>query len=146
MGKTMKGGDKMQKHLENLARKVENANQVRVGFLEGATYPDGTGVAEVAAYQEFGTNKIPPRPFFRNAIKNGKGNWAKELAKIMEVNDMDASISLGRMGTRIAGQIAESIIDFTDPALAKSTIAAKGFDKPLIDTGHMINSIDFEVK
>ena len=30
--------------------------------------------------------------------------------------------------------------------LAESTIARKGFAKPLVETGHMLNSVDYEVK
>ncbi len=33
-----------------------------------------------------------------------------------------------------------------DPALKDATIAKKGSSTPLIETGQLINSIDFEVK
>lgn len=49
-----KGGDQMAKVLEDIRKRVEVASQVKVGFLEGATYPDGTPVAYVAAINEFG--------------------------------------------------------------------------------------------
>jgi hypothetical protein len=46
----------------------------------------------------------------------------------------------------IAGQLRESIIKTNAPPLSPRTIARKGFAKPLIDTSHMINSVDYEVR
>lgn len=51
---TFSGGDKLRAALEQLQRKVQDGAHVRVGFFEGATYPDGTPVAQIAAIQEFG--------------------------------------------------------------------------------------------
>jgi len=50
------------------------------------------------------------------------------------------------MGELIQGELQGSIRDLTSPALAASTVRAKGFDKPLIDSGVMLRSVDFEVK
>lgn len=46
------GGDKLKAALEKLM--ASRAAHVRVGVLEGATYPDGTSVATIAAQNEFG--------------------------------------------------------------------------------------------
>ena len=46
---TVTGGDKVGPKLAEFATLLSNASSVRVGFLEGATYPDGTPVALVAA-------------------------------------------------------------------------------------------------
>jgi len=54
-------------------------------------------------------------------------------------------VALARMGEGIAGQLRESIQSTNSPPLAESTIEAKGFEKPLIDTGHMWNSVAYEV-
>jgi hypothetical protein len=50
------------------------------------------------------------------------------------------------MGAGIAGQLRQSIIDLVAPPLAPSTIKRKGFDKPLIDQGIMLSSVDYEVE
>ena len=66
---TLKGGDKLEAALREISRKVSKPGKLRVGFLEGATYPDGTPVALVAWWNEFGTeDEFPPRPSFRNMI------------------------------------------------------------------------------
>lgn len=54
----------LEKYLNGLAERL-NATEVRVGFINGETYPDGTSVAEVAYKNEYGVpeNNQPPRPF-----------------------------------------------------------------------------------
>jgi len=49
------------------------------------------------------------------------------------------------MGGLIGGELAESISELVSPPLAPYTIQKKGFDKPLIDTAHMFQSITHEV-
>ena len=60
----VKGGNKFSKALQELAGKIKSGQSVQVGFLAGATYPDGKPVAMIAAIQEFGAPAagIPPRP------------------------------------------------------------------------------------
>lgn len=88
---------------------------------------------------------IPPRPFFRNAIKRHGKEWGKDIAKLLKASDFRVASVLGTMGARIAGQIQQSIHDLTSPPLAASTVRRKGFSKPLIDTGYMWNSVGYEV-
>jgi len=51
---TIRGGDKFEAVLRDIADKLRDGGSVRVGFLENATYPDGKPVAMIAAIQEFG--------------------------------------------------------------------------------------------
>ena len=150
----LSGGDKLKARLEAIAKTLDKSATLRVGFLEGRTYPAGAdttkapiNVATVAAIQEFGApkNNIPPRPFFRSMIAEKSNNWGDELGKILIHNNYDAKMSLGQMGAHVAGQLRQSIKDTNSPALAPATVAKKGFDKPLIDTGVLFNSVDSEV-
>jgi hypothetical protein len=60
--------DKVMDALNAIASNVESL-QVKAGFIDGATYPDGTPVAMVAAVDEWRSSQKPAtRPFFRNAI------------------------------------------------------------------------------
>ncbi len=52
----------------------------------------------------------------------------------------------GWMGEHIKGQLQGSIRDLMEPALSPVTIAKKGFSKPLIETSHMLNSVDYDIK
>lgn len=138
----------MEAALAKISQGVSQPALLRVGFLEGARYPDGKPVAMIAAIQDFGapSRGIPPRPFFRNMVKAKKGEWPKAIADLLKANDYDAVKVLGITGEAIGGQLRQSIIDTNSPPLAPSTIARKGFSKPLIHTSVMINSIGHEVK
>lgn len=151
---------------EILQQRIKQAKKMKgmkleVGFFETATYPDGAKVAEVAVSNEFGvpSRNQPPRPFFRQAIANNKGDWMVGL-KTMITNGEDIEIALGKIGERIKDDIQESIMNFTDPPLAKSTIRAKmrgdknrgipalseaDASKPLERTLQMRDSVEFKV-
>lgn len=142
---TLSGGDALTKKLEEIARSM-GGGSVSVGFMEGATYPDGTPVAAVAFWNEYGNGRgSPPRPFFRNMIADESPTWARKMAGAAKAYQYDASKVFAIMGEEIKGALQQSINNFTTPALAQSTKDRKGHDKPLIETSHMINSISYEV-
>jgi hypothetical protein len=132
--------------LDAVARAFE-PRKLKVGFLKGGTYPDGTSVPAVAAWNEFGVaaHNQPPRPFFRIMIAAQAPKWGPMTAALLKANDNDVDLTLDIMGQEIQGRIKESINALMEPALAASTIAKKGFDKPLIETALMVNSVSFEV-
>lgn len=160
----------VEARLKEYARNI-GSGSVSVGFLSGATYPDGTSVAQVAFWNEFGTkgraSKIPPppamaiaagearepqliggappRPFFRRMIAKDSPGWADDLGKALIATKGDGAKALALMGEEISGQLKTSINEFTTPPLAPSTIRRKGFSKPLIFSSHMINSVDYRV-
>lgn len=145
---TVRGGAKAQAKIADFIHKIEAAKTVKIGFLEGATYPEGTSVPMVAAVNEFGapSRGQPPRPFFRRMIAAKQGEWPSAIANLFKANDYDARLTLNQAGEAIAGQLRQSIVDLVDPPLAPSTIKRKGFDKPLIDTSVMIKSIAYQVE
>lgn len=155
----LSGGTRMLAKLRQIMTRMGGSAEVRVGFLEGATYPDGTSVAMVAAMNEFGapSRGQPPRPFFRRMIAAKKDEWGPALGIQLRKTNYNQNAALELVGTGIEGQLRQSIVDLTDPALAKSTIAAKsrggtgalhgtmGPAKPLVDTGYMLSRVDHEV-
>lgn len=71
--KGVSGGNKLEAKLEELAAKAKDA-RVRVGILEGATYPDGTPTALVGFVQEFGAEiDVEAREQVVHFKKNKKG-------------------------------------------------------------------------
>lgn len=149
----VKGGEKLVRALQRIAARIgDRTTSVDVGFLEGATYPAGKGenaglpVAQVAFWNEFGTKRAPPRPFFRAAIAQHSAEWGTELGKAVKQTDYNARNAMSIMGLVIGDQIVASIVATNSPPLAQSTIDRKGFDKPLIDTGVMQRSVDFVVR
>lgn len=142
----LKGGDKLKERLSAIAEKMA-AGSVKVGFMSGATYPNGTPVAAVAFWNEYGapSRGQPPRPFFRQMIAKESPTWAPKLAALCKSKDYDGDKVLALMGEDIGGALQQSVNDFTTPALADSTKARKGFDKPLINSADMIRSISYHV-
>jgi hypothetical protein len=141
----IKGGDKLQAALNELLKNASNAASVDVGFMGGATEPDGTSVALVAALNNYGTRNIPPRPFFNQAIDKNKGHWPINLGTALKKNGFNAATALGLLGLEVQSEIQDEIREMVSPPNAPSTIARKGFDKPLIDSSMMLKSVTLKV-
>lgn len=146
----MQMNDKILDALNNIASNLSD-KQLKVGFIDGATYPDGTPVAMVAATNEYGNpaNNQPPRPFFRNAIAEHESEWldaiSRGLQKGVPLNDV-----LAVVGERAVGDVVQSIATLMDPPLSPSTIASRkskgnASTKPLVDTKVMIRDVHYEV-
>jgi hypothetical protein len=144
---SLKGGDELTRYLAEKGQSTAGQPHVDVGFLEGSTYPDGTSTPMIAAINEFGapSRGQPPRPYFRRMVAEKRATWGDAVAKNYQATNGDVLKTLDRVGQGIAGQLKQAINELTDPPLAPATIKAKGFDKPLIDTSHMINSVDYQV-
>lgn len=140
------GGDKLLAKLAEIARNASKASSVEIGFLDGATYPDGTSVPLVAAMNEFGNEKSPPRPFFRGMIEAKSEEWPDAIGGLLVENGYNADKTLGQIGAAIKGQLQGAIVEYVGPPLSEATIARKGNDKQLIETSHMLNSVDWRVK
>lgn len=139
------GGDKLERALAELARQVSHPATLRVGFFAGATYPSGKQVALIAALNEFGTARMPARPFMRNMIREKSAGWPRAIAANLVANHYDPVETLNDVGDAIVGQLQMSIRNFDSVPLAPSTIARKGHDKQLIESSLMLNSAGKEV-
>lgn len=109
-GASLKGGQRMTSALQRMAKQFGKDAGLRVGFLEGAKYEDGTPIAQVAFWQEFGNTRIPPRPFFRPMIEREKDGWGPLLARVLPRVDYDIEAAMHILGGQIAGQLTESIV------------------------------------
>ena len=131
---------------------------LNVGWDNRAKYPDGTYVADVARWQEFGTKRIPPRPFIRVAIAENGDEWVNLVWRGMRDSSLPIDAILERVGLVMAADIQKAIRGVTQPSLAPSTIKGrlrKGvsklaldtgtYAKPLVDTGTMLRTVRSEV-
>lgn len=160
------GGDKMEAALRSIAGKLSRPATLRVGFLEGGTYPDKehTSIPMVAAMNEFGHDVVrygepdasgkrqrnvighsPPRPFFRRMVSLGASHWAEDLGELLVATDYDEERSLRLLGEQMRGELVQSITDQVYAPLAESTIRRKGHDITLLETSVMKNSVEAEV-
>ena len=106
-------------------------------------------VCEIAATNEFGTDKIPSRPFMRQTADHKEG----ELKKFMEDRAVEAvhgritaEEAFTKIGVKTKGAIQQQIRDGEFVPDSPQTIRRKGSDKPLIDTGRMRQSVDFFIE
>lgn len=149
------------RRLQEALNKLTNCS-VKIGWFEGQPYPDGASVAEVAMTQEYGSTSdhIPPRPFMRPAILENE----KTLSAIVEKgsirilkNEMTIETLFSFVGAETKNKIQEKIVEVTHPPLAPATIYARikkkknktvtgSLAKPLIDTGHMLRTVDYIVE
>lgn len=139
--------------LNKVASQLES-KQVKVGFIDGATYPDGTPVAMVAATNEYGRpeNNQPPRPFFRNAIADHEVEWTDAVARGIRAGYPVEQV-LEVVGAQIQGDVQESIATLIDPPLSPTTLHIRrtrkerrtDSTKPLVDSKVMIGDVNYEV-
>lgn len=166
------------KKLEEYAARMKSG-EVTVGFLEDATYPDGTPVAAVAFWNEYGhggTFPAPARPFFRPMIANESPSWGPKMVALAKRGASSEEI-LNIMGEDISGALKQSIATAgVEPLSATTLILRKVYGndpsdirkrdvlaaqelvnegqkgatgtqaKPLVWTGVLISSPDYEVK
>jgi hypothetical protein len=143
---TIKGGEGLQRRLAEIAAGLDTAQEVRVGFLEGSTYPDGTSVALVAASHNWGVpGKLPARPFFSQMVDKQQSGWPALIELGLKRSGMNARGALEFAGRIMVEQLQASILAGGFAPLSPKTIARKGFDKALVDTSHMLNSAGSEV-
>ena len=112
-----------------------------VGFFSTAKYPDGTPVAAVAAWQEFGVpdNNIPERPFLRNSVGDAEDVIIPVLKEGIDPTDMALDrITAGKVGEAMQSRIQREITQLREPPNAPRTLARKApKTNPLIDEGIM---------
>ena len=111
--------------VEDIRKQIPKKVTIEAGII------DDEENAMKALWNEFGTDKIPARPF----IRRGLDNIEEELNKSPE-----------QIGGKMVQNIKKAINDSNYPRNAVSTVKKKGFDFPLIDTREMYNSLTFRVK
>ena len=147
----IKGGDKYKKFLAKMA---EIAGGVKAGILNNATTTDGKSIAEYAVYNEFGTSRIPARPFMRTVAKSEPKKWVGTMVGHIRGRATDPAIwkqALGKAGAQMVDDIQNSIQNGNWVPNAPATVKAKARkgktepDHPLMDTGQMFAAVKFEV-
>lgn len=109
---------------------------------------DGATVAQIGAYNEFGTETIPERSFLRSTMADKRAEYTRNINKIVKSalsGKRDARQGMGLLGRQAENDIKLTIRNLMTPPNAESTIRAKkGANNPLIDTGQMLNSIRWQ--
>ena len=140
------GGKKLKAFVEK-AKKAQGVRGVEVGFYSTSRYEDGTPVTNVAAWNEFGTENIPERPFFRNAIAQMEESIPKVIEQSVDPETMVIdTITAERVGLKAQSEIQTSITKLREPPNTRTTIARKQSSNPLVDTSFMREQVTFKVE
>ena len=129
-----------------------NGKVVRVGILG----KDGGDMGVIAVANEYGTDKagrgnsvtIPERSFLRTTFDDKKNIKKAVTINVAKVFDKKKSINkiTDKIGIVMTAKVKEKIQSNIQPKNATSTLAKKGSSRTLVDTGHLRDSIDYEVR
>ena len=131
--------------LEKIAKSMSGPNSVKVGLPKGSNdYPDGTSVIMVGTVHEFGSPSkgIPQRSFLRSTIIENRRVYKKlfkKLSKKIIGGEINTNKALSLIGLQVQGDVIEKISSGISPALKSRE------GTPLNDTGHLKQSITFQV-
>ena len=123
--------------------------EVHVGFQSGdATYENGADICEIAAYNEFGGSDRPARPFMKQSFENHEAELKSgcEMVNKAIASGSTAEAALVKLGVAAKGLVQEEIVNGGFEPNAPSTIERKGSETPLIDTGTMRGSVNYQIK
>lgn len=139
-----------------LMKKFNDMNEytVAVGLFPESGYEPGTEIttAQVGAVHEFGSKDgtIPQRSFIRGTVSEMASQITEmqgEHLTYVLAGTITYQNALKRIGMTVKQRIQSRIREGISPANKPATIAAKrGKTTPLINTGHMLNSITYKVR
>ena len=134
--------------------------QVNLG-VKLAKYKDGTKLADVMAWNHYGTETIPPRPVLRIAAEKiiSSSEFIEEhltpyLINVISYTKAGRKQDLKEIETKLLTYLGQQSVSEAKKIInagmelqenAPKTIQKKGFDKPLYETGLMIKNLGFEV-
>ena len=162
---TTTGGAKLEHALKGLGK--GGVEGLDVGVFSSARYPDGTPVAAVGLWSEFGTRKkngevhIPQRPWMRNGNARAKPLMLKLIKERVDPLNLVINYGLAELlGVLVEGEYKQEMADLKKPENAEVTvkggpirtyhgkiifIKGKGDDNPLIDEGTLRTAITYQV-
>lgn len=117
-----------------------------VGIHQDAgNVPDGSMTqAQNGALQNFGNDRIPPRPWLIPGVESATQDIIDTIADSIAAG-VTPDQTLEQIGAIAAGATQQYITDLKEPPNAPSTIEKKGSSNPLIDTGSMRASVTWKV-
>lgn len=132
-------------------RLKKGLKKVYVGVPEGAGDDEnGTPLAVIAAANEFGTadGHIPERSFMRSTVAENRDKYMRlnvRNARTIMRGGQTMTEALHQLGVMAVGDVQKKIAQGDFEANAASTVKRKGSSHPLIDTGRLRQSINYQV-
>ena len=124
--------------------------EVVAGMLkDSGKAENGASYVDIAAWNEYGTSRIPSRPFIRISADTNKAAWGRLAQQcVNNVIDGDSPRDAAQvLGHKMVEDIRKVFGDTSKlKANAPSTIAKKGRNEPLVDSGEMRRRVNFRVE
>ena len=154
------GGEKIGVYLSN-ARRRSPIKRILIGFFRSSTYPDGTPVTNVAAWNEFGTRPprrlrqritrkwwSRPRPFMRRATPAIRDRVRRVLRSVIRSGHplkITAQVA-GLIGLAGQAAIQRSIVTLRTPRNRPATVKRKKSSNPLVNIGTMKGAVTYKTE
>ena len=139
-------GDGLDAIIKRVNEAASGPTRVRVGFIPGKAEAD---VVARAKFNEFGTSRIPERPFMRTSLRLNRDGYrqmkAADAKKVLR-GEMLLTTALRRLGWKAKNDIQAVIESSMPPANAPSTVAKKNKATTLIDSGEMHRAVDYQIE
>lgn len=105
-------------------------------------------LAVIAAIHEFGLGGMPQRSFLRSAYDENLPTIDKMIQRVANgaVFGFGTNAALNQLGNVVQGMIQRKIVDGPFKPNAPATIKRKKSSRPLIDTGHLRQSIRYVIE
>lgn len=123
--------------------------EVVAGMLrDSGKAENGASYVDIAAWNEYGTSRIPSRPFIRISADTNKAAWAKMAQQcVNDVIDGDSPRDAAQVvGHRMVEDIRKVFGSSELKANAPSTVKKKGRNEPLVDSGEMRRRVNFRIE
>lgn len=135
--------------LDNIIRQALklDGKGVKVGIRRGKGSHDGTDMLDIAVYNHFGTATIPARPFVSDCAEKNAGQIQeaqKRLVYRVYQGSLSADGALAQLGAWYVNVQKGHILHGGWTPNAPATIKRKGSNRPLVDTGQLVNTVDWE--
>ena len=105
-------------------------------------------LAVIAAIHEFGLGDMPQRSFLRSAYDENLPMIDKMIQRVANgaVFGLGTNAALNQLGNVVQGMVQRKIVDGPFVPNSPATIKRKKSSKPLIDTGHLRQSIRYVIE
>lgn len=105
-------------------------------------------LAVIAAIHEFGLGDMPQRSFLRSAYDENLPVIDKMIQRVANgaVFGLGTNAALNQLGNVVQGMVQRKIVDGPFVPNSPATIKRKKSSKPLIDTGHLRQSIRYGIE
>jgi hypothetical protein len=146
-----RGATRIRKQLAQLGRLRILVGVVGSRAREIHPGTDGETVGTVALWLNYGTERMPARPYLDRAIATMTGDLGREaresIRKIVGSQHVDVATALRPLAERMLDEVRhefDTARQWAEP-LAQSTIDRKGHDQPLLDGGTVRDALSYAI-